>query len=211
MSRRWAAGLRSTTTARSRIRRRFCSNIREERWRRSTNTTPTAMSRLRGSRSSCAGPRGRYWSRGRGFEIIPDRINPHGRHARTPLDRKTERAQRAETRELIEPMKVEGSRRDGVPRAKFSGLRQEPAALQRGYRDRAPLDFRAVDRQHRLAHRQAPDLGPRDGAVYERLGGERVAALRVSEAVGAARDLAGPLRGRRGGLGDYAISSITLP
>ena len=54
------------------------------------------------------GTKGTILVQGRGFEIIPDRINPHGRHARTPLDRKTERAQRAETRELIEPMKVEG-------------------------------------------------------------------------------------------------------
>ena len=54
------------------------------------------------------GTKGTMLVQNRGFEIIPERINEHGRFQRTPLDRKTERRQRADTKTLIEPMKVEG-------------------------------------------------------------------------------------------------------
>ena len=54
------------------------------------------------------GTKGTMLIQNRGFEIIPERINEHGRFQRTPLDRNTERRQRADTKTLIEPMKVEG-------------------------------------------------------------------------------------------------------
>lgn len=54
------------------------------------------------------GTKGTMLIRGRGFEIVPDSINPHGRYARTPLDRAEERAQRADAKPLIEPLQVEG-------------------------------------------------------------------------------------------------------
>ncbi len=54
------------------------------------------------------GTKGTMLIKGRGFDIIPEVINPHGRYARTPLDRKTEREQREDAAPMIEAMSVEG-------------------------------------------------------------------------------------------------------
>ncbi len=107
------------------------------------NSMPGSEMELRGTKGTM------YISRRASWEVVPEKVTDWTSDARTPLDRVTEKA--------YNPSKKAGHAAEedgrqpgyGLPRAQFSGLREEPRALQLRYRDRPPVDLGHADRQHR--------------------------------------------------------------
>ncbi len=68
-----------------------------------------APSNARNSEMEFRGTLGTLYVFGGGYEVVPDKVSETGVYARTPLDRQTERAERASAKTRIEPRSAKGS------------------------------------------------------------------------------------------------------